>query len=106
MREYWGEHIYRTIVETRDFAIPSEDNVGEIHRQIAQQKRQSLVEEKSKQPQTLSALHQSNSASSSSMLDTFRIVELGGHTGLTSGPAGRALLDELEKSGFANQPSK
>ena len=35
MREYWGEHIYRTIVETRDFAIPSEDNVGEIHRQIA-----------------------------------------------------------------------
>ena len=36
MREYWGEHIYRTIVETRDFAIPSEDNVGEIHRQIAQ----------------------------------------------------------------------
>ena len=35
MREYWGEHIYRTIVETRDFAIPSEENVGEIHRQIA-----------------------------------------------------------------------
>lgn len=35
MREYWGEHIYRTIVETRDFSIPSEDNVDEIHRQIA-----------------------------------------------------------------------
>lgn len=32
MREYWGEHIYRTIVETEDFALPSEDNVGEIHR--------------------------------------------------------------------------
>jgi hypothetical protein len=28
MREYWGEHIYRTIVETRDFSIPSEENVG------------------------------------------------------------------------------
>lgn len=48
MREYWGEHIYRTIVETRDFAIPSEENVVEIHRQIAQQKRQNLVEEKSR----------------------------------------------------------
>lgn len=32
MREYWGEHIYRTIVETRDFAVPPEDNVGEIHK--------------------------------------------------------------------------
>lgn len=32
MREYWGEHIYRTIVETEDFALPSEENVGEIHR--------------------------------------------------------------------------
>ena len=48
MREYWGEHIYRTIVETKDFAIPSEDNVGEIHRQIALQRRASLAEEKSK----------------------------------------------------------
>ena len=57
MREYWGEHIYRTIVETKDFAIPSEDNVGEIHRQIAQQRRTSLAEEKSKQPQSLSSLH-------------------------------------------------
>ena len=28
MREYWGEHIYRTIVETRDFSVPSEENVG------------------------------------------------------------------------------
>ena len=102
MREYWGEHIYRTIVETKDFALPSEDNVGEIHRQIAQQKRMSLVEEKSKEPQSLSSLHQSNSSTPSSMLDTFRIVELGGHTGLTSGPAGKALLEEIEKSGFAN----
>ena len=32
------------------------------------------------------------------MLDTFRVVELGGHTGLTSGPAGKALLEEIEKS--------
>ena len=32
MRETWGEHIYRTIIETSDFAYPSEDNVGEIHK--------------------------------------------------------------------------
>lgn len=50
MREYWGEHIYRTIVETEDFALPSEENVGEIHRQIAHQRRQSLVDEKAKNP--------------------------------------------------------
>lgn len=46
MREYWGEHIYRTIVEIEDFALPSEENVGEIHRQIAQQRRQSLIDQK------------------------------------------------------------
>ena len=40
------------------------------------------------------------------MLDSFKIVELGGLTGLTSGPAGRALLAEIERSGFANAPSK
>jgi len=32
MREQWGEHIYRKIVETQDFANHSEENVGEIHR--------------------------------------------------------------------------
>ena len=36
------------------------------------------------------------------MLDSFRIVELGGHAGLTSGPAGKAMLEEIEKSGFGN----
>ena len=93
MREYWGEHIYRTIVETEDFALPSEENVGEIHKQIAHQRRQSLVDEKQKNPNA-----------SNHLLDMFRIVELGGHTGLTSGPAGKAMLEEIEKSG--QQPSK
>lgn len=32
MRECLGEHIYRTVIETNDFSIPSEENVGEIHR--------------------------------------------------------------------------
>jgi hypothetical protein len=35
MREVQGEHIYRTLIETRDFAVPSDENVGEIHKQIA-----------------------------------------------------------------------
>lgn len=39
MREVQGEHIYRTIIETKDFAFQSEDNVGEIHRQLAHKKR-------------------------------------------------------------------
>jgi len=39
MREVQGEHIYRTIIETKDFAFPSEENVGEIHRQLAYKKR-------------------------------------------------------------------
>lgn len=94
MREYWGEHIYRTIVETKDFAMPSEENVGEIHRQIAQQKRLSLADEKQKTPSQI--------GSHAHMLDSFRIVELGGHAGLTSGPAGKAMLEEIEKSGFGN----
>jgi hypothetical protein len=89
MREYWGEHIYRTIVETEDFALPSEENVGEIHRQIAQQRRQSLVDEKQKNP----------NGAHSHLYDAFRIVELGVHAGLTSGPAGKAMLEEIEKSG-------
>ena len=88
MREYWGEHIYRTIVETEDFALPSEENVGEIHRLIAQQKRQNIADEKLKNPNGINHL-----------LDAFRIVELGAHAGLTSGPAGKAMLEEIEKSG-------
>ncbi|CDW80262.1 serine [Stylonychia lemnae] len=39
MREVQGEHIYRTIIETKDFAFPSDENVGEIHRQLAYKKR-------------------------------------------------------------------
>ena len=42
-REYWGEHIFRTIVETKDFSQPSEENVGEIHKKIAQQRRTAMT---------------------------------------------------------------
>jgi len=95
MRECWGDHIYRTIVETEDFALPSEENVGEIHRQIAQQRRQNLVDEKQKNP----------NGAQSHLYDAFRVVELGVHAGLTSGPAGKAILEEIEKS-QGGQPGK
>lgn len=70
MREYWGEHIYRTIVETRDFSVPSEENVGEIHKQIAAYRRQAMARDQQ--------------GEFSSPLDTFKILEMGGHQGALS----------------------
>jgi hypothetical protein len=66
MREVQGEHIYRTLIETRDFAIPSDENVGEIHRQIASKRR-----------------NQGNGAAQASLLsvtaayDVFNVIEAG-----------------------------
>jgi len=31
-------------------------------------------------------------------IDTFRIVELSGHSGVTTGPAGKKLMEEIRKS--------
>ena len=40
MREYWGELIYRTVFETKDFATTSSAaNVQEIHKNIASKRR-------------------------------------------------------------------
>jgi hypothetical protein len=66
MRETWGEHIYRTIIETKDFAFPSEENVGEIHRQIALKRRNGP-----------------NGSLVSSSADAFNVVEIGSQS-LTS----------------------
>ena len=57
MREVHGEHIYRTIIEAKgDFAIPSEDNVGEIHKAIALKRRKGAASDNS---------------------DTFNVIEIG-----------------------------
>ena len=46
MREYWGELIYRTVCETKDFTLPSSlDNVQETHRNIAMKRRQLMGQE-------------------------------------------------------------
>jgi hypothetical protein len=60
MRESWGEHIYRTIIEAKDFAYPSEENVGEIHKQIALKRRNGP-----------------NGTLISTHLETFNIIEIG-----------------------------
>jgi hypothetical protein len=39
MRERWGENIFRNVVHTKDFAFPSEENVGETHKKIAKSRR-------------------------------------------------------------------
>jgi hypothetical protein len=43
MREYWGELIYRTVFETKDFSVSSAANSGfnvqEIHKTIATKRR-------------------------------------------------------------------
>ena len=40
MREYWGELIYRTVVETKDLSAPvSQNNVTDIHRNLARKRR-------------------------------------------------------------------
>ena len=52
MREYWGELIYRTVFETKDFTVTSTSNqvggpaVQEIHKVIAQKRRALLNSEK------------------------------------------------------------
>ena len=66
MREAQGEHIYRTIIETKDFAFPSEENVGEIHRQLALKKRSGP-----------------NGALTSFNFEAFNVIEIGSHS-LTS----------------------
>ena len=93
MREYWGEHIFRTVVETSDFAVPSEENVGEIHRQIAQQRRDNLSQTKP------ISLCQNTSSPPTTSWEAFRIVQLSGPMGTTSGPAGKKLLEEIKSAG-------
>ena len=79
MRESWGEHIHRTIIETKDFAIPSEENVGEIHRQIALKKRNGP-----------------NGTLVSSNMDAFNVIEIGSHS--LTGSTNFAEMSELQKA--------
>jgi hypothetical protein len=74
MREVQGEHIYRTLIETRDFAIPSDENVGEIHRQIAQKRRNGNV------------MQTNSNLILSSAYDVFNVIEAQGPLGAGTPP--------------------
>jgi hypothetical protein len=39
MREKWNTSILRNVVPTKDFAQPSEENIGDTHKKMAKSKR-------------------------------------------------------------------
>jgi hypothetical protein len=39
IRSKWGDSIFRTVVPTSDFALPSEENIGETHKKLAKTRR-------------------------------------------------------------------
>ncbi len=39
IREKWKESIFRHVVPTPDFSLPSEENIGETHKKMAKTKR-------------------------------------------------------------------
>ncbi len=39
MRDRWTESIFRNIVPTAHFALPTEENIGELHKKTAKTKR-------------------------------------------------------------------
>lgn len=45
IRAKWGENIFRDVQTTQDFAIPKEQNVGELHKRIAKKRRAYDLEE-------------------------------------------------------------
>ena len=85
MREYWGELIYRTVVETQDLSAPSSmTNVSEIHRNLAMKRR------------TLNGKENDQLLMKSTYTD-LNILEISDQLHATSGPAGQALSEELKK---------
>lgn len=39
IRERWNGNILRNVIRTRDFSLPSEENLGETHKKMAKSKR-------------------------------------------------------------------
>ena len=85
IREYWGELIYRTVFETKDFsASSSQHNVQEVHKTIAMKRRGLNGED-------------SNNILMKSSYTDLNIIEISDRIHATSGPAGQALSAELKK---------
>jgi hypothetical protein len=39
MRDKWGDSVFRNVVITSDFSLPSEENIGETHKKCAKTRR-------------------------------------------------------------------
>lgn len=39
MRDKWGDSVFRNVVVTSDFSLPSEENIGETHKKVAKTRR-------------------------------------------------------------------
>lgn len=39
IRERWNNSIFRNVIPTTDFALPSEENIGDTHKKLAKTKR-------------------------------------------------------------------
>lgn len=47
MRDKWSESIFRNVVPTNDFALPSEENIGEMHKKLAKNRRANFLHQSS-----------------------------------------------------------
>lgn len=43
MRDKWGDSVFRNVVATEDFALPSEENIGETHKKFAKTRRANIL---------------------------------------------------------------
>ena len=43
MRDRWGESVFRQVIPTSDYALPSEENIGETHKKFAKTRRANFL---------------------------------------------------------------
>lgn len=43
MRDKWGDSVFRNVVPTSDFSLPSEENIGETHKKCAKTRRATVL---------------------------------------------------------------
>ena len=39
IRQKWGDSVFRQVIPTENFALPSEENLGETHKKLAKTRR-------------------------------------------------------------------
>lgn len=43
MRDKWGDSVFRNVIPTADFSLPSEENIGETHLKFAKTRRANFL---------------------------------------------------------------